>query len=95
MRLLQLHWIPRQVEIYDHVAELKVQTFATRIGRNKDLRIAREPALDVPALIEVHGAIQANDTEATAFEILRQHCLSRNEFREDQDFEAGVVLIPL
>jgi hypothetical protein len=49
--LLDLHRVPREVVVHDHVAELEVQTFAACIGGDHDLCVGRKAALCLPPFL--------------------------------------------
>ena len=82
--LLDAHRVPRHVEIDDDVAELQVQTFATRVGGNQHARILRELLQAARARFHVHAAVERGDSKTPASQIVHQHGLRGNELRENQ-----------
>jgi hypothetical protein len=93
--LFDPHRIPRHVEVHDDVAELKVQTFATRVSGNQDPNIARERLLSARPCFKVHAAVQRDNREPTAFQKLRKHRLCRHELGENQCLQFGIVFLLL
>ena len=93
--LLQLHRIPGQVVVDDHVAELQVQALAAGIGGDQDLGLVGERPLCALALLQVHGAIEHHDRITALLQDLLQHLLGGYELGEQQHLEGWVVLVPL
>ena len=56
--LLDLHRIPRQIVVNDDIRELQVQTFATSVGRNKDVCVVPEFPECLVTLFDTHPSIQ-------------------------------------
>ena len=93
--LLELHWIPGQVVIDDHVAELEIESLPAGIGRDQHLGLGRERPLHLAALVHIERAVELRDREAPVGKEFGQHGLGRDELGEDQDLEFVIVLLLL
>ena len=93
--LFKSHRVPRDIVVDYHVAELQIQSLATRVGRHEDTGLLREGALDRRPLLHPHGAVEAHNREATVGEELLQHLLGWDELREDEHLQVGVTFLLL
>lgn len=93
--LLDLHWIPRKVVIDDDVGELQIQTFAACVRGHQDAGFLRKLAQDTPPHLKVHRPVEADHCEAVLLKKIPEHILRRNELRENEVLQLGVVLISL
>ena len=88
--LFHAHGIPRQVVVYDHVAELQIQALAAGVRGNQDAHISTEPFLDVHSLFHGHAAVQAHRGKASAAQVLCEHFLGGDELGEDENLQIRI-----
>ena len=91
--LLDPHGIPRDVEINNDVAKLKIQAFATGIGGNENADFLGECLLHLLAFVHAHAAVEARDGNAAIAEKLRQHLLGGHELGEHKQLHVRVAFL--
>ena len=93
--LLEPHRIPREIVVYDDVAELQVQPLASGLGGNEHTRFLGKGTLRRASRLEIHRTIQGYDRVSARTQELHEHRLRGNELGKDQNLQFGVVFLAL